>query len=567
MCVALKYIVDMFEKELYSNVIKTIDMALLSSDQKLESTPITKLQVYLYYGDSHYQLQQYLQAEEAYTQALQLRMFLMKSKSNGKLNESHQEIPNDVDIKYKMHLCYVYLKKTKKSLEILQSIPNKSRDAKINMALGNLYRDGGCEKSAISYYKEVLKENPYAIEVAENLLKLGVKGTDVNSLMLEVTSEPSWLNLWLRGQAQMYSQDYNSAIATFKSLEIQNLLKDNSSLLVTIAYCYVYLCDNKSALQYLQRAIRSDPNMRYGRDLYASLLARSTEKEHLQELERLVNNVDLNVNLWTAEYWVVMGYCIFVHKKFVRACNFGQKACSLNSRCVEALLLKAYTLFEVNKLSEALTHFKEAKTIAPTRLEPYKGIIDCYLGLSRPRDAVNVAIHACRELKNSPQSLTLYAKILQKNPNMTSMRVRDLLDKALNKDPTYHPAVWLLAEHLEQEQRHEEACSVLTAHVAEYPSSRTHQMLADCFLRLSKEDEAVSHYSAAIRLDPCNQRALDGLNSIGRGGKLDANYYMSVGGESSYTPSQGPSVPSDQDLDGESEPDLWANNGDFMNYD
>lgn len=146
-------------------------------------------------------------------------------------------------------------------------------------------------------------------------------------------------------------------------------------------------------------------------------------------------------------------------------------------------------------------------------------------------------------------------------------RVRDLLDKALSKDPSHNPAVWLLAEHLEQDQRYDDIYNLLSAHVKEHPSSRTHQMLADCLVRLFKEEEALTHYSSAIRLDPCNQRALEGLNAIGRSGKLDSTYYMSVGGEGSSYASQGPSVPSDHDLDVESDPDLWTGNNDFMSYD
>lgn len=64
---------------------------------------------------------------------------------------------SDVDLKYKMHICYVKLKQNQNAICILQSIAGRYRNSKINMALGNLYRDSGLERSAITAYREVLR--------------------------------------------------------------------------------------------------------------------------------------------------------------------------------------------------------------------------------------------------------------------------------------------------------------------------------------------------------------------------------------------------------------------------
>ncbi|KAI4460825.1 hypothetical protein MML48_5g00015466 [Holotrichia oblita] len=354
------------------------------------------------------------------------------------------------------------------------------------MALGNLCRDTGLERQAIGCYKEVLREIPMAVEAAENLLKLGVKGIEINSTMLEATSELGWLNTWLKGHAQMNSRDFNNAITTLKSLDTPALLQDNCALLITIAYY---------------------PHFKTGRDLYASLLAMSQEKENLRELERLLN-IELDTAVWPSEQWVVVGYNIF---------------------------------------------------------EAHKGVIDCYVALNRVREAITTATNLCTQMNNNPHALTLYASVIIKEPTMTS-KTRDLLDFSLIQDPSHLSAIWLLAELLEIEQKHEEAYSILSKHVKEYPNSRTHQLLADCLLRLQREEEAFNHYSQAIRLDPSNQRAMEGLNNIGRSAKMDSSYYISVVGESSSFASQDPSVPSD-DVDVESDSDIWPSNSDFMNFD
>lgn len=61
------------------------------------------------------------------------------------------------DIKYQIHLCHVGLKQSHQAITVLQSIPGKQRNAKINMALARLYQQGGMERSAITSYKEVLR--------------------------------------------------------------------------------------------------------------------------------------------------------------------------------------------------------------------------------------------------------------------------------------------------------------------------------------------------------------------------------------------------------------------------
>lgn len=83
---------------------------------------------------------------------------------------------------------------------------------------------------------------------------------------------------------------------------------------------------------------------------------------------------------------------------------------------------------------------------------------------------------------------------------MNSARARNVLDRAIASDPNYTPPVCLLAEQLEQEQSYDEAVALLKRHVEINPSSRVHQMLGDCLVRLQKDDEAFVHYSIALRL-------------------------------------------------------------------
>lgn len=131
------------------------------------------------------------------------------------------------------------------------------------MALAKIFHEQGMERSAITTYKEVLRETPLALEAAEGLLSLGVKGIEVNSLIVGSTANlPSldWLNTWIKAHAHIHNREYNHAVSTLRSLDNVNFLRDNFNLLVTMGECYYYSGDEKNALACLKRARAVEPD-------------------------------------------------------------------------------------------------------------------------------------------------------------------------------------------------------------------------------------------------------------------------------------------------------------------
>jgi anaphase-promoting complex subunit 7 len=60
---------------------------------------------------------------------------------------------------------------------------------------------------------------------------------------------------------------------------------------------------------------------------------------------------------------------------FCRSLFFAHKACTLDRRNVEALLLKGNILLDMKKLQDAMNHFREAVVLAPHRYETHKVIL------------------------------------------------------------------------------------------------------------------------------------------------------------------------------------------------
>ena len=100
-----------------------------------------------------------------------------------------------------------------------------------------------------------------------------------------------------------------------------------------------------------------------GMDCLAALYAR---EKLAKDLELLATKL-MSITEESEEPWIAMGYYCFLNKKHSRAVYFGHKACIINHRSVEALLLKGNVLLEIKKYQEAMNHFREAMGIAPNR--------------------------------------------------------------------------------------------------------------------------------------------------------------------------------------------------------
>ncbi|XP_003392861.1 anaphase-promoting complex subunit 7 [Bombus terrestris] len=525
----------LYEQSLYSNVISLANLVLSLSEHNSDLLPIHgKFHIYVYYADAHFYLGKYKRAEALYKKSLQFRKCLLKSKGATKPLEGQKDLPTDVDIKFQIHLCLIKLKNPQEALQVLQSIPGKQRTPKVNMALAKMFHEQGMERSAITTYKEVLRECPLALEAAEGLLSLGVKGIEVNSLIVGCASSLSnldWLNTWIKAHAHIHNREYTHAVTTLRSLDNVSLLRDNFNLLTTMGECYYYAGDDKNALLCLRRARIIEPDIMKGVDVYAAVLYKT---HSVKELERLIPIITAS-NECSGEVYVAMAYSLYATRKLGRANTFTAQALNLNPNDIEATILRGNILIEQKKYQDALFFFRHAVQLKPYRYEPHKGLVDCLVGMHRLREAINIASGSCKQLGHTTRVLTLYASVLMKDP-VSVGKAKNLLEKALLQDEVYLPAVYLLAEIYEQEMNLEAAIALLERQVEIQTACKLHQMLGDLWARVHNEEKALDHYAIALNLDPNNRRALEGMHRLDNSSnKLDTAYYMTVGEEQTDT--------------------------------
>jgi anaphase-promoting complex subunit 7 len=89
------------------------------------------------------------------------------------------QLPNELDIKWRMYRCHVLLRQHQEALDTLSSIPLRLRNVQVAVALGNLYKNfKNDSRCAIICYRQALSMCPSAVEAMLGLQCLGISVSD-----------------------------------------------------------------------------------------------------------------------------------------------------------------------------------------------------------------------------------------------------------------------------------------------------------------------------------------------------------------------------------------------------
>lgn len=478
---------------------------------------VNKYQLLVYFADSLFDDEQYKRAEQFYARAILLKKSIirLKPKASPPLG-----LLSEVEVKYKTSQCYLHMKEYREATAILEGISQKQRSLKINMSLAKLYQRQGMERSAISCYKEVLRACPLALEAVIGLLSLGVPGSEVTSLTSSSTTGMEWLGSWIKGQVLAASGKHTKGAVALKTLETQNL-RDNVELLCNAAEMFYNAGDYNNAKSFFQRAHSLDPCALHGMDTYAFLLSQGGHGNS-EGLEKLAKDL-IQVTQLKPEPWIAMGHFCNVTSRKPRAVYFAQKAHTIDSRNVQALVLKASLLQALEKQQEALLHFREAVKMAPWNFEAQKGLVECYMAAKRHKEALTVAKNAHKTLGANPRTLTLCASVMAHEPASYD-KATSMLEKSLAQDETYTEAVCLLAEIMGKKQQYDKAIALLRKHMRYDRTPRLHQLLGDYLALTSDYQEALDHYTQALSMNPGDSKAMEGIQNVERANGGDVEH-------------------------------------------
>eukprot|EP00057_Strongylocentrotus_purpuratus_P013418 XP_011667892.1 PREDICTED: anaphase-promoting complex subunit 7 [Strongylocentrotus purpuratus] len=140
-------------------------------------------------------------------------------------------------------------------------------------------------------------------------------------------------------------------------------------------------------------------------------------------------------------------------------------------------------------------------------------LVECYVKASRIRDAITTFTNSVKVLGNNPRTITFLASLLARD-RLSMDKAKSLLDKMLLQDPNYLPAIYLMVDILNEEQKYSDAINLIRKQLEQQSTSQLHQMLGDCLALNTEPQEALDQYSIALSMDPNNDKALQGMHKV-----------------------------------------------------
>lgn len=194
------------------------------SSHGTDSTGITIAELYERLADALFHKKEIKRALHYYKSASGRRRSQQPSKHRPQFHTVTSK--EEASLKYKECKCVVELKDYSSAIRDLDGIPAKFRDGKIHLMLGELYKRTNSKRSAVLAYKEALASTPYAIEIIENLVDLGVEAVEIlpildDALRGKESTSPmadGWLHSLVAGLVHKRNHEHEKSFAQFNRL-------------------------------------------------------------------------------------------------------------------------------------------------------------------------------------------------------------------------------------------------------------------------------------------------------------------------------------------------------------
>lgn len=538
-------------------------------------TAMQEYQVHVIYANALWHCKDFHRAEAYYQKALELKKcnsaqnIQVTSSVGGRKGRSQPAPQPDYlqenEVRLQLSNCRMELNDTKGARTILEEIPQSQRTPKILSALAGIYMKDRKVFDAAHCFRGIIEENPLALDSLLTLLQIGGKASEIIPYVLPSISGIAaleWLPLWIEAQSSLNSAKTEKAVEQFKKLLSFPKLQDNNELMVGYAKALCYNGDYKKANITFRSVYAKEPLYINGMDSYAASLYYEGDAKSLEELShRIVSRCENGAS--SHEPWVVLGYYSFMtSKRDTKGLYFSQKACLCNPNSTEALLLKGRVIAETKSPIEAIPYYTDAYNSPTPRFEVYKALTDSYMALNRGVQATSMAQLALKLFGQTPRALTLFATVLLSDPAKRQM-ARLHLEKAVEKDPSYLPAVYALAKFCSDEKSYDAAIQVLTKCLEFESTNKLHKMLGDCYNVLGEPEKAIHHHNIAKKLEVTyrSSEVAQSLNSQNnsRGSRSTGGHDATLDGEMDEMPESD----NDNDVMEESETEVVWSDQDF----
>ncbi|KAI3854796.1 hypothetical protein MKW92_043944 [Papaver armeniacum] len=521
-------IASLLDLGLYDSAQMLSCFLLSSSTTNAETNSHLKADSYVLLGDSLYGEKEHKRAIYMYKQALNLCKIIPKqtmTSSRGSLSTSNRSSsPNSVnvsainenEVKFKITLCHSALNDNRAALVEMEGIPSKARTLRMNLTLAKLYRYSRHNRAAISCYKECLRHCPYILEAITALAELGVAAKDILTLFPQTPSRSGrppfdnfdssrWLQRFVEAQCCIASNDYKGGLELFA--EILQRFPSNVHILLEVAKVEAIIGKNDEAMMNFEKARSNDPYVIDYMDEYAMLLKTCSDSS---KLNRLVHEL-LSIDPTRPEVCVALSV-LWERKDERRAMAYVDKCLRIDDRHIAGHIMKGNLFLSLGRPDNALASFRAAQELRPD-LRSYQGLVRSYLSLAKTKEALHSAREAMKAMPQSAKALKLVGDV---HASITTGRekAKKFYESALRLEPGFLGAALALAELHVVEGRNGEAVTLLERYLKDWADDSLHIKLAQVFAATNMLQEALSHFQAAMRINPQNETAKKGLERL-----------------------------------------------------
>ncbi|KAK6913799.1 hypothetical protein RJ641_021120 [Dillenia turbinata] len=499
-----------------------------SSSINAETSPHLKAENLVLLGDALFREREYRRAIHTYKQALQYHKIIPKqnaatsrsslSVSNRSSSPSSFSVSaiNENEVKFKIASCHSALNENKPALVEMEGIPTKARTMEMNLLMGKLYRVSKYNRGSISCYRECLRSCPYIMEAIIALAELGVAAKDIISWFPQTPNRSGrppfdhfdtsrWLQRYVEAQCCIASYDYKGGLELFT--ELLQRFPNNVHILLEIAKVEAIIGKNDDAVMNFEKARLVDPYVITYMDEYAMLL--KIKSDHLK-LNKLVHDL-LSINPTRPEVFVALSV-LYERKDERAALSNVEKSLRIDERHVLGYIVKGNLLLSMNRPESAVIAFRGAQDLRPD-LRSYQGLVRSYLALSKIKEALYFAREAMKAMPHSAKALKLVGDVHASNSGGRE-KAKKFYESALRLEPGYLGAALALAELHVIEGRNGDAVSLLERYLKDWADDSLHVKLAQVFAATNMLQESLTHYQAALRINPQNEAAKKGLERL-----------------------------------------------------
>ncbi|XP_008804571.2 anaphase-promoting complex subunit 7 isoform X2 [Phoenix dactylifera] len=499
-----------------------------SAITNIEANPYMKVENLVLQGDALFGEKEFRRALSMYKQALQhckvipkqttsySRSSLSTSSRSSSPNSINVSAINENEVKFKIALCYCAISENRAALLEMEGIPPKARTLRMNLTLGKLYRISRHNRSAIACYKDCLRHSPYILEAITALAELGISSKEILSLFPQTPNRggrppfdhvdtPRWLHLYVEAQCCIASNDYKGGLDLFS--ELLQRFPNNVHIMLEIAKVEAVIGRNDEAIVNFEKVRSVDPYVVTYMDEYAMLLKAKSDQA---KLNKLVHDL-LNIDPARAEVFVALS-ALWERKDERRALSYAEKSLRIDDRNISGYIMKGNLYLSLNRPDVAATAFRAAQELRPD-LRSCQGLVRSYLALSKSKEALFTAREAMKVMPQSAKALKLVGDVHASSSGGRE-KARKFYESALRLEPGFLGAALALAELHVVEGRNKDAVSLLERYLKDWADDSLHIKLAQVFAASNMLSDALSHYQAALRINPQNEAAKKGLDRL-----------------------------------------------------